>query len=127
MQDFAESRFWRAIAVALVSGIFYLGWAASGDRTILPVAHAGGAVVSPSGIVYTTNESGDTLYMYYTAGGNPYAFESWSYATATVTRRPIARYDQQIGPAAPLPPAPHPGQPGMPSGGGGQGGWERPR
>jgi hypothetical protein len=138
MEHFAESRFWRATAVALVAALFSLAWAVSGERTLLPVAHAGGVVVGPPGVVYTTSEAGDQLYVWYTGGGNPYPFEHWSYGTGTVTRKPVARFDQQIGPSQPLPPPAQPGgfpgapgqpRPGGPGAGtpGDDGRWERPR
>lgn len=102
MEPFAKSPFWRGLAVALVAAVAYLGWAIAGDRTILPVAHAGGVFGAngPQSVVYTTNEAGDVLYVW--LGG---AVEQHSWASATVTARRMVR----VASAPPeLPPAPQP-------------------
>lgn len=128
MQHFAESRFWRAIAVALTVGVFYLGWAISGERSVLPVAHAGGVVMTPSGAICTTNEAGDVLYVW-NANSVPTTVDRWSFISGVVTRQPFLRIEGPLGPGAPVSPQPYPGgqPPRGPGQGGGDGGWERPK
>jgi len=129
MQHFAESRFWRAIAVAMTVGVFYLGWAISGERTVIPVAHAGGVVMAPGGAICTSNDAGDVLYIW-NASSFPGMVDRWSFATGMVTRQAVNRIEGPLGPGAPVPAQPFPG--GQPRGpgqgqGGGDGGWERPK
>lgn len=102
MEHFAKSRFWRAAFLALVAAVAYLGWSLAGERSILPVAHAGGVVFGPGGAVYTTSEAGDVLYVWPVgavgAATASYA-EQWSFNAGTVTRRVMRYYDQPgVGP-----------------------------
>jgi hypothetical protein len=116
MEHFANSRFWRAAFVALIAAIAYLGWSLAGDRSILPVAQAGGVFAAPNGLfVYTTSETGETLYAWPVGGqGGAVAsyMEQWSWQSGTVTRKPLRYYDQPgLGPVyppggPPLPPPP---------------------
>lgn len=113
MQHFAESRFWRACAVAFIAALFYLGWSIAGDRSVLPVAQAGGVSTSPSGaFLFTTNERGDTLFAWpATQGGTAAAswVEMWTWDSGTVARKPLRFVDTPglLPPGGgPLPPAP---------------------
>lgn len=71
MKEFAESKFWKCIAVGLVAAIFYLGWAISHntpDLIALP-AHAQtllerGALESSGSYIMVTNQEGNKLYCY---------------------------------------------------------------
>jgi hypothetical protein len=117
MEHFAKSRFWRGFAAALILVLAYIGWSLAGDRTILPVAHAGGVVLGQGGYVFTTSEAGDVLYAWPIGQGGGAAtsyVEQWSWAAGTVTRRPVRYYDQPgfgpVGPGGQVPPPPPPGE-----------------
>jgi hypothetical protein len=105
MEHFAKSRFWRAVAVALVLAVLALAWAIAGrTMSVLPVAEAGGVTTSVQGsIVFTTSESGTVLYVWPVGAAGAATtswIEEWN-ADGRVLRRPVRRVEAPIGPPPP--------------------------
>ena len=123
MEHFANSRFWRAAFLALVGAVAWLAVSLSGSRSIMPAAQAGG-VYSMGGVVYTTSEAGDVLYVWPTSGPGGASqswMEQWSWSSGTVTRKPIMIVAPELTPGAyppgAYPPGPIPPNPaGTPQG-----------
>jgi len=119
MEHFAKSWFWRIVAVSVVGALAYFGWAVAGERTILPVAQAGGVYAHPAtGQVYTTSQAGDVLYVWPLAGaGRSGHLERWSFRDGSVTYKALTTYTPIV-PGQPGVPggAIYPGQPGIPIG-----------
>ncbi len=106
MEHFAKSRFWRAAAVALVAALFALAWsiAGGGERSLLPVAQAGGVADGPGSALYSTDETGSILYVWHAGGG---IMEKWSYDLGQVSRKRAMLFELPgARPGDPLPPPP---------------------
>ena len=116
MEHFAKSLFWRSVAVALVAALAYLDWAISAERTVLPVAEAGGVSSVHGGWIYAASEDGSRLYGYPVGGGGMPAggwMECWDWGAGMLYRKPFTGLERPMGyPPGTLPPPPG----GTPSG-----------